>query len=387
MPWLDDTHLHELSTNATEALTSSPLFCMPHEERSEYSKKMAPQTFSFITQEDPDKFKSRGTKRKIRSHVASTQHRNNRLTAKDARQTRFRTNLSIQDFERVHSPPSKRRPASKNDRKVVSPHTKTIQRRRNRSSSPSPTHEKDLSVLASPERNRAKPASGNSHTMFLARQSDLTSQATAAVYPVTYESWFDWLTSYCCIPPGRGGWNYQSPHCITCLFYLLPVSLANGSFPLIKALWLRGKTIQAINEALNDPKRATSNALVVAMGQLALHEHIYGDRALAHKGHRLAQQKMIQLRGGILQCDLPSFTLQVMIWYDKLMAAEAGNTAYFEYLPALMNQVHSYNDAEAINVTNTSSPARAKHPGYGIPDEDDEGARIGEQLELHLQGG
>lgn len=178
-------------------------------------------------------------------------------------------------------------------------------------------------------------------------------------------------------------------------------SVANGSFPLVKALWLRGKTIQAINDALNDPQRATSNALIVAMGQLALHEHIYGDRALAHKGHRLAQQKyaiaqlrptnradpkfsrMIELRGGIFKCALPYFTLQVMIWYDKLMAAEAGNVAYFEYLPALMKQVHSYSDSEAINVTNTSSPARSNHPGYGAPDEDDEGAKIGERLERH----
>ncbi|GIZ47560.1 hypothetical protein CKM354_001064800 [Cercospora kikuchii] len=366
---------------------------------------MAPQVFSFIGQEDAAKFKSRGTRRKIRSHIASTQHRNNRLAAEGPKQAKFRANLSISDFQQSAPARSKRATAPKNDRKVQLPQIKATQRRqqhkRNLSSS---TPRRGSRGLSSPGRERAKNASSKDHTMFLIRQSDLTSQANAAAHPVPFEPWFDWLTSYWyerTMPRSTSllktnmqqiqlytTWSRRMEFSEPALYYMslllaTGIPVANGSFPLVKALWLRGKTIQAINDALNDPQRATSNALIVAMGQLALHEHIYGDRALAHRGHRLAQQKMIQLRGGILECKLPYFTLQVMIWYDKLMAAEAGNAAYFEYLPALMKQVHSYSDAEAINVTNTSSPARSNHPGYGVPDENDEGAKIGERLQRH----
>ncbi|WPB06262.1 uncharacterized protein RHO25_010919 [Cercospora beticola] len=366
---------------------------------------MAPQVFSFIGQEDTEKFKSRGTRRKIRSHIASTQHRNNRLAAEGPKQAKFRANLSISDFPQAAPARSKRATAPKNDRKVRSPQIKATRRHQQRKRNPSSsTPRKGSRAPASPHRERTKNASSTDRTMFLIRQSDLTSQANAAAHQVPFEPWFDWLTSYWyerTMPRSTSllktnmqqiqlytTWSRRMEFSEPALYYMslllaTGIPVANGSFPLVKALWLRGKTIRAINDALDDPHRATSNALIVAMGQLALHEHIYGDRALAHRGHRRAQQKMIQLRGGILKCNLPYFTLQVMIWYDKLMAAEAGNAAYFEYLPALLQEVHSYSDAEAINVTNTSSPARSKHPGYGVPDENDEGAKIGERLERH----
>lgn len=69
--------------------------------------------------------------------------------------------------------------------------------------------------------------------------------------------------------------------------------VSNAHFPLQNALWARGRTIAAFNEALSDPERATSDALIQAVGLLALHEHIYGDRVLAHKAHRVAQQRCV----------------------------------------------------------------------------------------------
>ena len=294
---------------------------------------MAPQVFSFIGQEDTAKFKSRGTRRKIRSHIASTQHRNNRLAAESARKTKFRANLSISDFQEGVPARSKRATAPKNDRKVRSPQIKATQRRQqHKRNSSSSTPRKGSRAPASPHRERTKNASSTDRTMFLIRQSDLTSQANAAAHPVPFEPWFDWLTSYWyerTMPRSTSllktnmqqiqlytTWSrrmeFSEPAlyymslllatgipCVSCHPDLLGAwtnsvdSVANGSFPLVKALWLRGKTIRAINDALDDPHRATSNALIVAMGQLALHEHIYGDRALAHRGHRLAQQKYV----------------------------------------------------------------------------------------------
>lgn len=158
---------------------------------------MAPQVFAFIGQEDPEKFKSRGTRRKIRSHIASTQHRNNRLAAEGPKQAKFRANLSIQDFEPGAPARSKRRPAPKNDRKVRSPKIKTTQRRQHHKKAPTTfTNRKGSRALASPGRERTKNATSSDHTMFLIRQSDLTSQTNAASHPVPFEPWFDWLTSY-----------------------------------------------------------------------------------------------------------------------------------------------------------------------------------------------
>lgn len=73
---------------------------------------------------------------------------------------------------------------------------------------------------------------------------------------------------------------------------------------------------------------------------------------------------MIAMRGGIEKLGLPSITLQLMTWYDALMAAEMGTTAYFADLPKKM-ALQSYSNEEAVRVTNESSPHRYRHPGYG----------------------
>ncbi|KAK5135048.1 hypothetical protein LTR08_005708 [Meristemomyces frigidus] len=69
------------------------------------------------------------------------------------------------------------------------------------------------------------------------------------------------------------------------------IPVANGMLGVDKALWLRGQAVRALNEALDDPERATSNAVISSVGKIALHEHIYGDREAAHRIHRPAQQR------------------------------------------------------------------------------------------------
>ncbi|KAK5126329.1 hypothetical protein LTR85_010565 [Meristemomyces frigidus] len=204
-------------------------------------------------------------------------------------------------------------------------------------------------------------------------------------YPVAYQDWFGWLLDfwYAGTLPKSNRLVKTTPERMndyikwsrrfeltepalfyTSLFLASGIPVANGSLSVEKALWLRGHAVRAVNEALDDPERATSNALISAVGKIALHEHIYGDRQAAHRIHRPAQQRMIALRGGIEKLGLPSITLQLMTWYDRLMAAEMGTTAYFADLPEKM-ALQSYSNEEAVRVTNESSPHRYRHPGYG----------------------
>lgn len=155
----------------------------------------------------------------------------------------------------------------------------------------------------------------------------------------------------------------------TSLFLATGIPVANGQMHVEKALWLRGQAVRALNEALDDPERATSNALISAVGKIALHEHIYGDRQASIKIHRPAQQRMIALRGGVEALGLPSITLQLMTWYDTLMAAETGTVAYFKDVPKKL-ALQSFTNEEAVRVTNESSPHRYRHPGYGTTNSD-----------------
>lgn len=143
-----------------------------------------------------------------------------------------------------------------------------------------------------------------------------------------------------------------------------PVS--NGSLHINKALWLRGQAVKAINEALCDPVRSTSNALISAVGKIALHEHVYGDREAANKVHRAAQQRMIAIRGGVEALQLPRIVIHLMCWYDAYMAAESGTRAYFVDLPTRLKGVNAFSKQEAVRVTDLASPNRRMHPRFGV---------------------
>lgn len=85
--------------------------------------------------------------------------------------------------------------------------------------------------------------------------------------------------------------------------------------------WLRAQAIKSINEALGDPKRACSDALILAVGRIAMHEHMYGDRNASVAIHRPAQKRMIEMRGGMKGLDFPALVKRLMRWSDRIMAA------------------------------------------------------------------
>lgn len=99
------------------------------------------------------------------------------------------------------------------------------------------------------------------------------------------------------------------------------------------ALWLRTKAVQAINEALNDPKRAVSEAMILAVSRIAIHESIYGDRIAANTIHRPAQCKMIMMRGGMQALNFPNLTKRLMRWADTIMAMQSETPRYLTEEP------------------------------------------------------
>ncbi|KAF2211515.1 hypothetical protein CERZMDRAFT_106440 [Cercospora zeae-maydis SCOH1-5] len=203
-------------------------------------------------------------------------------------------------------------------------------------------------------------------------------------YPVRYRSWYGKLISYwynVVLPrstrvikasPTELQWytiwsrkqELSEPVLFyTSLFLASGIPVAEGLFPVRAALWLRHKTVQTMQEALADPDRATSIPVILAVGRIALHEHIYGNRELAHTMHRPAQLRMINMRGGLANLGLPATTIQLIVWLDALMSAETGTTPYFADVPKQVG-IQSYTPQEAIHVTNFSSPHRNAHPGY-----------------------
>jgi hypothetical protein len=85
-------------------------------------------------------------------------------------------------------------------------------------------------------------------------------------------------------------------------------------------LWLRGQTVKSINQALDDPKRATSEALIITVSAIALHECLYGDQMVATKIHRPALGVMIDRVGGLDGWSAPSPMKDVIRWTDSTIS-------------------------------------------------------------------
>ncbi|CZT18801.1 uncharacterized protein RCC_04645 [Ramularia collo-cygni] len=96
--------------------------------------------------------------------------------------------------------------------------------------------------------------------------------------------------------------------------------IVQGGLPAKTRLWLRAQAIKHINEALGDPRRACSDALILAVGRIALHEHMYGDREASVAIHRPAQRRMVEMRGGMKALEFPEVVKRAMKWSDHIMA-------------------------------------------------------------------
>lgn len=164
-------------------------------------------------------------------------------------------------------------------------------------------------------------------------------------YPVPYQPWFDGILHHMLNIYAPRGWPalnvtreqgnhwewFMTQNALKepALFY---VRLLFGSGDLIHLgsmqpqimYWLRAQAIKAINEALEDSKRAISDAMIIAVGRIALHESLYGDRDAANQIHRPAQKRMIAMRGGMSALDFPPLVKRLMRWADRVMAMQSG---------------------------------------------------------------
>ncbi|KAM3423856.1 hypothetical protein BST61_g1253 [Cercospora zeina] len=169
--------------------------------------------------------------------------------------------------------------------------------------------------------------------------------------PVTYRPWFNKILHHMIHVYAPRGWpalkitTQQGRHWEwfmtqksleePALFY---VRLLFGSGDMIRLgvlgdeirYWLRSEAIKAINEALEDPVRCCSDALILAVGRIALHEHMYGDRGGSSSVHRPAQRRMIDMRGGMSNLPFPELVKRLMRWSDRLMAVGTGTARLLE---------------------------------------------------------
>ncbi|KAK5118665.1 hypothetical protein LTR85_008130 [Meristemomyces frigidus] len=192
-------------------------------------------------------------------------------------------------------------------------------------------------------------------------------------YPVPYRSWFDGILHHMLTVFAPRGWPalkitneqglkwewFMTQHALAepALFY---VRLLFASGDLIRmnvlkpevSFWLQAQAIQAINEALKDPKRATSDPLILAVGRIALHESMYGDRQAANAVHRPAQRRMIQMRGGMKALDFPGLVKRLMRWADTVMSKQGSTERFLEDDEATEN----FSMKESVNVLESWVP-------------------------------
>ncbi|WPH03806.1 Hypothetical protein R9X50_00668900 [Acrodontium crateriforme] len=102
---------------------------------------------------------------------------------------------------------------------------------------------------------------------------------------------------------------------------------------------LRGMTIREINRALEDPARATSDQVVVAVAKMATYEALYGDKAIFNT-HMTGLIRMISLRGGLPSLGLDGLLVRIILWIDVNTTHLAGVTCYFD--PAAFTSPYSH---------------------------------------------
>lgn len=168
-------------------------------------------------------------------------------------------------------------------------------------------------------------------------------------YPVQWQPWYDGLLRYMMTVFAPRAWPvlditsaqgqrwewFMTQHAMAepALFYVR-LLFASGDLIRVGALnrecsyWLQSQAIKVINEALADPRRSCSDGLILAVGRIALHECMYGDRAASNAIHRPAQRRMIDMRGGITSLGFPDLVKRLMRWADRVMSMQGATKRF-----------------------------------------------------------
>lgn len=97
----------------------------------------------------------------------------------------------------------------------------------------------------------------------------------------------------------------------------------------IDLLRLQGMAISEINRALADPSRATSNALIAAVAQMARYEALFGDRDIFNT-HMTGLLRIVALRGGLVNLGMDGLLERLLLWIDANTAYFLGGRVYFD---------------------------------------------------------
>lgn len=234
--------------------------------------------------------------------------------------------------------------------------------------------EGDLAMVTPPTSPGPPPAAAPPPTAMV---NNVGRAEPFACYPVPYRPWFDRILHHMMTVFAPRGWPalkitddeglswewFMTQHALSepALFYVR-LLFASGDLIRLKVLkpeisyWLQAQAIQSINEALQDPKRAASDPLILAVGRIALHENLYGNKEAASRIHRPAQKRMIDMRGGMKALPFPELVKRLMRWSDKVMAMQSGTPRLLEDEPENQN----FTMEQHVNVLDKWDPNAGK---------------------------
>ncbi|KAI4719918.1 hypothetical protein E4T48_03850 [Aureobasidium sp. EXF-10727] len=124
-----------------------------------------------------------------------------------------------------------------------------------------------------------------------------------------------------------------------CLFYsllatasiMMPPGLISRTIPR----WLQNRTVECLNQAFADPKRAYSDATILTLNMVALFESCSGHASIAASTHQPVLRRMVDERGGLARIaktdneDSKNF-VRFLAWTDRVIRCQTGNPLMFE---------------------------------------------------------
>lgn len=97
----------------------------------------------------------------------------------------------------------------------------------------------------------------------------------------------------------------------------------------IDFIHLRGMAIRAINDSIQDPVKACSDATIGGVMKMAVYESLFGDTN-AYVTHMTGLQKMVMLRGGLGALGLDGLLERMLLWIDANTSSLRGYNVFFD---------------------------------------------------------
>lgn len=124
-----------------------------------------------------------------------------------------------------------------------------------------------------------------------------------------------------------------------CLFYSLLATAAvmmppDFILPTIPR-WLQARTVECLNQAFSDPKRAYADATILTLNMVALFEALNGKAKTAASTHQPVLRRMVNERGGLAQLvtkdnEDSKHLVRFLAWTDRVINGQTGNPMMFE---------------------------------------------------------